>query len=106
MPKYKIVWDPKAELQLVDIWLYIAHESVKYANELSNDIKRSTERLITNPFLGQEEGLLKNKKVSYRYLVYSHYKIIYRIFEDKIFITTIFDTRQRPSKLKKVVKKT
>ena len=36
----------------------------------------------------------------YRRLVVKHFKVIYRIKKDSIFIFRVFDTRQNPSKLK------
>ncbi|MEO5571695.1 MAG: type II toxin-antitoxin system RelE/ParE family toxin, partial [Bacteroidia bacterium] len=50
--------------------------------------------------IGQQEPLLKSYKRKYRYLVSGHYKIIYSVASEKVFIHTIFDTRQNPKKLK------
>ena len=79
--------------------------SVYYADKVGEEIEASIEKLTTNPLIGPEEEILKRYKSGHRYIIHSHYKIIYRVSEDKIFISAIFHTRQRPSKLKKVVKK-
>ena len=101
----EIIWERSAESKLEDIWLFIAKDSVRYADKTIYEIENLVKRLTDNPYQGQEEGNLIRYKLGHRYLIHTHYKIIYRVFEDKIFISAIFDTRQRPSKLKRVVKK-
>ena len=105
MLKFEINLDPEAVHDMNNIWKYIARDSERYANETQNAIEDSINRLTGDPNIGLEEPLLKKYKLGHRYIVYSHYKIIYRIHQDQIFVSTIFDTRQKPSKLKKTVKK-
>lgn len=50
--------------------------------------------------IGQEESTLKQLNNGHRYLVHNHLKIIYRLKENTVYITHVFDTRQKPSKLK------
>lgn len=50
--------------------------------------------------IGQIEEDLQHLKSGHRYLVLGHNKILYKIKNDKIFITHVFDTRQDPVKLK------
>jgi len=59
---------------------------------------------MNNPNIGQEEELLKHRKIRYRYLVHKNYKLIYQIDMDKKFlkIADVFDKRQNPPKLTRV----
>jgi len=47
--------------------------------------------------------LLKDRKQTFRYLVYKNYKIIYWVNQVKnhIEITDVFDERQNPTKVKR-----
>jgi toxin ParE1/3/4 len=47
-----------------------------------------------------EENLIELKQ-QHRYLVEGNYKIIYRLINNDIYITDIFDCRQNPEKMKK-----
>nr|WP_264554426.1 hypothetical protein [Flavobacterium sp. N1861] len=59
--------------------------------------------MLLTPEIGQEESLLKQRSVHYRYLVFKNYKIIYSIDNEKGFIkiADVFDTRQNPLKIKR-----
>lgn len=60
-----------------------------------------SERLSANPYLGAIEELLSDRKIPYRFTLYTNYKIIYSVDEENklIKIADIFDTRQNPIKL-------
>jgi plasmid stabilization system protein ParE len=47
----------------------------------------------------QEEEYLAHLGLGHRRLVVGHYKVIYRIEGETIYVTDIFDTRQDPSKM-------
>ena len=68
--------------------------------EIQNKILDAADTLILQPEKGQEEPLLKHLKLGHRRIIEGHYKIIYRVIEDKIYITDIFDSRQDPRKMK------
>ncbi len=51
--------------------------------------------------MGQLEENLEHLEQEHRYvLVKSSYKVIYRIIDQTIYITDVFDTRQDPEKMK------
>ena len=52
------------------------------------------------PYIGQREYLTSNPDRQYRRIIESHFKIIYYIRNDTIFITDIFDSRQDPGTMK------
>jgi len=91
------------------IWTYSAREEMKFiyehykdvasihvAKKIKENITKRIEILENFPLAGQEEDTLKILKQNHRYLVQSNYKIIYKIVEEAIYITDVFDTRQNP----------
>ena len=72
----------------------------KKGRKIRAQVNKKILLLSDNPLLGQEEENLAVLEQGHRYLVEGHYKIIYRIVDDVIYITDIFDTRQDPDKMK------
>lgn len=68
--------------------------------EIRDEILDSADSLLLQPLQGQEEPFLKHLGLGHRRLIVSHYKIIYRIDKEYIYITDIFDSRQDPDKMK------
>ena len=100
----KIIWSEFAETQLDEIYEYYKIEvSEAIAKKLLTGIITAPNSLLNNPHIGQEEELLKNRAIQYRYLVYKNYKLIYSIdIENNLLkIADVFDTRQNPPKLKR-----
>lgn len=98
----KVFWTRFAELKLEDIFSYYKYRAgVKTAQKIVTGITDKTIALTKNPEIGQVEELLKERPQQFRYLVYTNYKIIYRINQDKnrIVIDNVFDTRQNPLKI-------
>ena len=100
----KIIWSEFAETQLDEIYKYYDKEaSSKIAKKLVKGIINEPKKLIKTPHIGQEEALLKQRKIEYRYLVFKNYKLIYSVDTRNGFIkiVDVFDTRQNPPKLKR-----
>lgn len=100
----EIIWSRFAENQLDLIFeYYLDKANEKVAIELVQNLINEPERLKRDPFIGQEEDLLKNRKISYRYLIFKNYKIIYSVDLENGFIKVadVFDTRQNPVTLKR-----
>ena len=100
----KIIWSEFAEFQLDEIYEYYEKKaSPKIAKKLIKEIVDEPKKLITAPQIGQEEELLKDREIQYRYLVYKNYKLIYSVDRENGFIkiSDVFDTRQNPPKLKR-----
>ena len=68
--------------------------------EIIDQVFERAESLINFPFSGQTEPMLSSQRKDYRRLTISHYKIIYFIEQETVFITDIFDSRQDPNKMK------
>jgi toxin ParE1/3/4 len=68
--------------------------------EIRDKILDKADTLLLNPSKGQKEPYLEHLGLDHRRLVESHYKIIYRVIGEYIYITDIFDSRQDPDKMK------
>ncbi len=77
----------------------------RVSKEVADKIKHSLFEAIgilnKNPEAGQLEENLQDLKLGHRRLVEGNYKIIYRIENQLIYVTDIFDSRQDPSKMKR-----
>lgn len=68
--------------------------------QIKNKLINSTTILTKSPKIGQEEEYLEHLNLNHRRLIVGYCKIIYRIDNENIYITDIFDTRQDPLKMK------
>ena len=59
-----------------------------------------SESLAVHPQIGQKEEYLEHLGKSHRRLIEGHFKIIYRIEDDMVYITDFFDIRQDSMKMK------
>ncbi len=69
-------------------------------NEIVDSILAKTTLLVDNPYIGVIEEYLEHLNLGHRRLIDGYCKVIYRISDNNIFITEIFDTRQDPNKMK------
>lgn len=101
MDVMKIIWISLAVKQRNLIFNYWnnRNKSNLYSRKLNLKIKQIIHQLIDNPELGKKISL-KN----YRAVVLNQYSIIYQIKEQKIYIMSIWDNRQNPNKLLKLLK--
>lgn len=89
-----------AASRLDEIWDYYAEEaSERVADKITKKIVDDIDWLLTHPRGGQYEPLLDQLGLKHRRLVSGNYKIIYRIIDDLIFVSDIFDARQDPEKM-------
>ena len=96
----KVVWTEFAVLSLKEIFDYYKNAvNRRIATAIRKKILLSVTHLKKFPESGQKEILLEDLEMAHRYILSGHFKIIYRILEDKIIITDVFDTRQDPSRL-------
>jgi len=100
----RIFWTDFAKEELKKIFDYYAVEAnLKTANKIAIKIIDSADKLKDFPKLGEIEKLLENRKVEYRSLIVSNYKIIYwlNLSKNWIEIMDVFDTRQNPKTIKR-----
>jgi toxin ParE1/3/4 len=97
----RIVLTDYAKINLAKIYGYIAkYASIEIAKNVKNGVLEQISTLLKHTKLGQIEEDLHELDKNHRRLVYKHYKIVYRIEGDIIYITDIFDSRQDPEKIK------
>lgn len=96
-----ILWTRNAVKNLQKVHrFYKRTASIRVADKILADIFRKTNDLRLGTGIGQEQESLRPLKQGHRYLVVGHIKILYCVFSEVVYVTHVFDTRQRPSKLK------
>jgi toxin ParE1/3/4 len=95
-----VLYTAWAKNQLREIYNYYKEiGSPQKGRKIRVSIHKKALQLKTFPLLGREEELLSILGQGHRYVVEGRYKIIYRVIEDKVYITDIFDTRRNPDKI-------
>ena len=79
---------------------------VNIARKIKSNIFKATKQLAHNSLSGQVELSLKHLQEEHRYLVQGNFKIIYKVIEDVVLITDLFDSRQDPVKINDPKRKT
>jgi len=97
----KLIYTEQALVSLEEALNFITPKvSYNKLNEIKGNILDAADTLILQPLQGQKEPFLEHLGLEHRRLIVSHYKIIYRVIEEYIYITDIFDSRQDPDKMK------
>ena len=97
----QIEWTLSAQRDLRKVYqFYELNFSEKIAQKVVSRILKTSKNLKYGKSIGQEEELLKKLNQNHRYLLSEHNKIIYKVEQNVIYITHVFDTRQNPNKLK------
>lgn len=71
--------------------------------EIVTEVFEKAESLKQFPHQGQKELMLLPRKKLYRRLIYRFFKIVYYVEDDFVYVIAIFDTRQDPKTLKKLI---
>lgn len=93
-----IRWTTKALDQLEALDEYLFENAPEYVDRILTEIQETPLILRSYPESGPIEPML-SEIGNYRYLVYSHYKLIYKIDGSVIYIVSLFDTRQNPVRI-------
>ena len=97
----RLVYTEQALVSLEEALEFIAtNVSPEKLIEIRNRILDQADTLLFQPLKGQKEPFLEHLGLGHRRLVESHYKIIYRVVGEYIYVTDIFDSRQDPDKMK------
>lgn len=93
----QVVWSKRSTLSLKKIWKFYAKKlkTVSGANSVVIGIKKTGDALSVNILHQTEENLKSNQFRA----VYKHFKIIYKVKDNRVLILQIFDSRQNPKKL-------
>ena len=73
---------------------------IKKVSEIKTRLLDIADSLALNPHKGQKEEYLEHLGKEHRRLIVDHFKIIYLIESETIFITDFFDSRQDPKQMK------
>ena len=97
----KLFYTPQSLESLTEALEFIApNVSTQALHSIRDKILARADKLSGNPYTGRREEYLAHLGMNHRRVIESHYKIIYRIQDNCIYITDIFDTRQDPTKMK------
>ncbi len=97
----KLIYTEQALISLEEALEFIAAKvTQKKLLEIRNGILDKADALLLQPNQGQKEPYLEHLGLDYRRIIEGHYKIIYRVIGESIYITDIFDSRQDPDKMK------
>ena len=80
----KIEWSQTSENDLNEIIDYIAQDSLEYALSFYEEVREKVENLVQFPKLGRKVPELDDPNI--RELILRNYRLIYRIFEEKVQI--------------------
>lgn len=97
----KLIYTEQALTSLEEVLEFISSEvTQKKLFEIRNRILDKADTLLLHPNQGQKEPCLEHLNLDHRRIIVSHYKIVYRVVGESIYITDIFDSRQDPDKIK------
>ena len=88
----KIIWSPLAIDKVSEIAEYIALDKVSAAENWVNTVFKKVEQLKLNPEIGRIVPEIS--KNNFREILYSNYRIVYRIEKEQISILTIRHGKQ------------
>jgi len=101
----KVFWTKSALNALFEVFTYYeTNVSRTIAANIKNNILSSVRQLQTYPQSGTKEELLENLGEGHRCLIRGNYKVIYKIENRQVYITDVFDCRQNPEKIKRIIK--
>ena len=93
--KYQVIWTDVAEIDLINVLEYIAHDSPSNALKVLKKIKERASSLNQSPKRGRIIPELKDFGImQYRELIIAPWRIIYRISEKKVLVLSVLDSRQ------------
>ncbi len=97
----KVIFTLPAKRSLDGIYEWYKTKNMgKTGRKIRAAVVRKAMTLKNLPNIGQEEEQLKSLNLGHRYLVEGNYKIVYRLVDQIVLVTDVFDTRQDPEKMK------
>lgn len=83
----KVEWAEPAELDLGDIYAYIARDVPVYAEQLVDRIIQTVDLLHEQPLIGREVPEAERDDV--RELIFQNYRIIYLVKTDHLYVVAV-----------------
>ena len=97
----KIIWSRRSQedrKSIVNYWTK-RNKSNAYSKKLNQMFIQATELLSTHPQVGR---LTNRERIRVKFI--KHFALIYESNDNELHVLTIFDTRQNPDKLEKILK--
>lgn len=89
----KVVWTPQAMQDRFDVWDHIATDSLRAAAHMDELFSAAADRLAAHPKLGCAGKIAGTREL----LPHAHYRLVYEINGDTIWILALLHTaRQWP----------
>ncbi|WP_209390729.1 type II toxin-antitoxin system RelE/ParE family toxin [Chryseobacterium sp. RR2-3-20] len=92
-----LIWSKRAEKDLFIQIGYIAENSPQNAKNLLNEILDFSNDIVNQPYKYEIEPIYNNESVR-RAVIYT-YKLVYKVYKDKVRILRLFHTKQNPNKI-------
>jgi len=86
-----IIYDEVRD-NIIDIYKYIARNSIKYAQITANNIYSSIFELKNSPYLGRYVPEIEDKR--YLEIFYKNYRIVYEISQNTIYILFVVHAKR------------
>lgn len=97
----EVFWTKFALNELSNIYKYYRlNVGSSIASKIKDELIKVSQQLSEYQLSGVEEEYLRELKQGHRYIVRGKFKIIYKVYRDRIYITDVFDSRQNPQKIK------
>jgi toxin ParE1/3/4 len=91
MKRLPIERTSRAEDDLIEIWLYVAHDNPAAADRLLDRIEARCQQLSALPFSGMARDDLQPEA---RHLVIGNHLIFYRVAKEEIVVLRVLDGRR------------
>ena len=97
----RVEWQEKAKKELQKQLEYCFNKFGCYTTiRIQEKIDKQIRLLAVFPLMGKIEPLLLRRLYEYRsWVIHEHFKLIYHIIDDVIYIANIWDTRREPQRL-------
>ncbi|MBW2108809.1 MAG: type II toxin-antitoxin system RelE/ParE family toxin [Deltaproteobacteria bacterium] len=105
---FKVIWAKSAVDDFEEIIDYMAQDSPLTARKLFTQIKTKIETLRSSPHRGRHiPELQKQGILIYRELIIPPWRVMYKVYENKVYIMAIIDSRRNVEDvlLEKLIKK-
>ena len=99
----KVVWSDEAKYSLLEIYSYIAKQSIQNAEKVLDTLLALGDSLSDEKIEYAKDLILDDDK--YRAVSKWNYKIVYTRTDKEVIILDVFNTYQNPNKLFKLLKK-
>lgn len=99
-----VVWTERAKKRLHALYNYhLEVAGLRTARRITRKITDDAARLSKHPQLGPIEEEMGDKRDIRSLVAQKHYKLLYRVGENAIYIISLFDCRQSPEKMQEEV---